>query len=120
MQLFPLNRFIYQVGHRIVQKIRNEYMVEGKFPFNEKGFGGGGQQIPTVPAAPPIAPAPVPTQTNATPTLEGRQQQVAMLKYGALSTVSNAGGSGGIAGAGPDMYPSMTPGTQGRQTTGGT
>jgi hypothetical protein len=89
----------------------------------DRQFFGGGGSVPSVPAAPPIAPAPVPTQTNATPTLEGRQQQVAMLKYGALSTVSNQGGAsgiGGIAGAGPDMYPSMTPGTSGRQTTGGT
>ena len=94
----------------------------GIITFNfcrERQFFGGGGNIPSVPAAPPIAPAPVPTQTNATPTLEGRQQQVAMLKYGALSTVTNSGGSAGITGTGPDFYPSMTPGTIGRQTTGG-
>ena len=122
MQLFPLHKFVYQMTHRVIQKINNELIPEGKFPFNNKGFGGGGGSTPTVPAAPPIAPSPVPTQTNSTPTLEGRQQQVALLKYGALSTISNSGGAsgvGGIAGAGPDMYPSMTPGTSGRQTTGG-
>ena len=120
MILFPLHRFVYQVAHRVIQKINNEYIAEGRFPFNEKGFGGGGSpSMPTVPPPPAIAPAPVPTQTNATPTLEGRQQQVAMLKYGALSTISNAGGSAGITGTGSDMYPSMTAGTAGRQTTGG-
>jgi hypothetical protein len=114
MQLFPLSRFIYQLGHRIVQKIRNE-----SFPFNNKGFGGGGGDTPSVPAAPAIAPSPVPTETTPGATLEGRQRQVAMLKYGSLSTISNAGGSAGITGTGPDMYPSMTAGTAGRQTTGG-
>lgn len=115
-----MGTYIYQFIHRVVQKICNELIPSKRFPFNEYGFGGGGQSIPQVPAAPAIAPAPVPTQTNATPTLEGRQQQVAMLKYGALSTISNAGGAAGITGTGSDMYPTMTPGTQGRQTTGGT
>lgn len=84
-------------------------------------FGGGAPSAPQVPAAPPIAPAPVPTQTSAVQTTEGRQQQVALLKYGALSTITNTGGAtgSGISGTGPDMYPSMTQGTSGRQTTGG-
>lgn len=82
-------------------------------------YFGGGPSIPSVPAAPPIAPSPVPTTTNPTATLEGRQQQVALLKYGALSTISNTGGAAGISGAGSDFYPTMTAGTQGRQTTGG-
>lgn len=119
MILFPLHRFIYQVAHRIVQKINNELIPEGKFPFNEKGFGGGGD-VPSVPAAPAIAPSPVPTETKPGATLEGRQRQVALLKYGSLATVTNQGGSGGITGAGSDFYPSMTQGTEGRQTTGGT
>lgn len=80
-------------------------------------FGGGSPGAQTVPPPPAIAPAPVPTQTNSTPTLEGRQQQVAMLKYGALSTISNTGGAAGITGQGSDLYPTMTPGTRG--TTGG-
>lgn len=113
MQLFPLDRFAYQFVHRVVQKIRNEV-----FPFNEKGFGGGGGDIPSVPAAPAIAPSPVPTETRSGTTLEGRQRQVAMLKYGSLATVTNQGGASGITGSGPDMYPSMTQGTQGRQTIG--
>jgi len=91
---------------------------EGRFPFNHYGFGGGGS-TPDVPAAPAIAPSPVPTETTPGATLEGRQRQVAMLKYGSLSTISNTGGSGGITGAGADLYPSMTPGTQGKQTIGG-
>jgi len=73
--------------------------------------------VPSVPAPPPIAAAPTPTQTAPAATLEGRQRQVAMLKYGALSTVTNQGGAAGITGGGPDMYPSMT---QGKQTIGGT
>lgn len=118
MQLFPLHRFVYQFAHRVAQKINNELIPEGKFPFNEKGFGGGGGSTPSVPAAPAIAPSPVPTETSKGATLEGRQRQVAMLKYGSLATVTNQGGSGGITGSGPDMYPSMTQGTQGRQTIG--
>ena len=85
-------------------------------------FGGGGGDVPSVPAAPPIAPSPVPTETAPGSSIEGRQRQVAMLKYGSLSTTTNTGGAGGITGAGPDMYPSMTGqtvGTQNRQTTGG-
>ena len=119
-------QYIYQVIHRIFQKINNELIPDGRFPFNNKGFGGGGQPTPSVPAAPPIAPSPVPTQTNATPTLEGRQQQVAMLKYGQLATISNSGGAAGIgqgsgiSGTGVDLYPGMTPNTQGKQTIGGT
>ena len=117
-------QYIYQLIHRVIQKMMNEIIPSRVFPFNEKGFGGGGPSIPSVPAAPAIAPAPVPTQTNATPTLEGRQQQVALLKYGALSTISNTGGAAGsgMSGVGPDLYPSMTGqtvGTQNRQTTGG-
>ena len=117
MQLRPFHRFVYQVVHRTIQKIMNE--KNGRFPFNHYGFSGGGGQTPTVPAAPPIAPSPVPTETTPRATTEGRQQQVAMLKYGALATVSNVGGAGGIAGAGADFYPSMTTGTSARQTTGG-
>ncbi len=81
--------------------------------------GGGGGETPSVPAPPAIAPSPVPTETKPGATLEGRQRQVAMLKYGSLSTISNTGGAGGITGTGSDMYPSMTPGTQARQTIGG-
>lgn len=127
MQLFPLNRFVYQIINKVIQKIRNEYIYEfneyiknGRFPFNKKGFGGGGGgNPPTVPAPPAIAPSPVPTETSPGANIEGRQRQVAMLKYGALSTITNSGGAAGITGSGPDMYPSMTEGTQGRQTTGG-
>lgn len=82
-------------------------------------FGGGAGDTPSVPAAPAIAPSPVPTETTPGSTLQGRQRQVALLKYGSLATITNQGGSGGITGSGPDMYPSMTAGTQGRQTTGG-
>jgi hypothetical protein len=85
----------------------------------ERQFFGGGGSTPSVPAAPAIAPSPVPTETTPGANLEGRQRQVAMLKYGSLSTITNAGGASGITGTGPDMYPSMTAGTQGRQTTGG-
>ena len=88
--------------------------------LNERGFGGGGSpSIPAVPPAPAIAPSPIPTETTPGATLQGRQRQVAMLKYGALSTLSNVGGAAGISGAGSDFYPSMTPGTSARQTTGG-
>ena len=80
-------------------------------------FGGGGP--PSVPAAPAIAPSPVPTETTPGATLEGRQRQVAMLKYGSLATISNTGGAAGITGQGPDMYPSMSAGTAGKQTIGG-
>lgn len=83
------------------------------------GGGGGGGDMPSVPAAPAIAPSPVPTETKPGANLEGRQRQVAMLKYGSLATVTNQGGASGITGNGSDFYPSMTQGTQGRQTTGG-
>lgn len=119
MQLFPFHRFVYQVVHRVIQKVQNELIPNERFPFNEKGFGGGGK-TPSVPAPPPIAASPVPTETKSGGTLEGRQRQVALLKYGSLSTIANIGGSTGITGAGSDLYPSMTAGTQGRQTTGGT
>lgn len=114
MQLFPLNRFAYQLVHRIVQKIKNE-----GFPFNEKGFGGGAPKPPSVPAPPAIAPSPVPTETKPGANLEGRQRQIAMLKYGSLSTITNSGGSSGISGVGSDFYPTMTAGTSGKQTIGG-
>lgn len=111
--------YIYQFIHRVIQKVRNEIIPSGRFPFNNKGFGGGAPTPPSVPAPPAIAPSPVPTQTTTGATLEGRQRQVALLKYGALSTISNTGGTGGITGTGSDMYPTMTAGTSGRQTTGG-
>ncbi len=88
-------------------------------PTDFFGGGGGGGPIPTVPAPPAIAPSPVPTETKTGATIEGRQRQVALLKYGSLATVTNSGGSGGITGSGADMYPSMTAGTSGRQTIGG-
>lgn len=78
-------------------------------------FGGGG--VPSVPSAPAIAPSPVSTETTPGANLEGRQRQVAMLKYGALSTVTNQGGASGITGIGSDIYPSMT--GEGKQTIGG-
>lgn len=115
-------QYVYQFIYRVIQKIMNEIIPTGKFPFNEFGFGGGAPSVPSVPAAPPIAPTPIPTPTNPTATLEGRQQQVALLKYGALSTITNSGGAAGagMTGVGPELYPSMnTPGTSGRQTTGG-
>ena len=93
--------------------------VTFNFRAERQFFGGGSGGDPSVPAAPAIAPAPVPTETTTGSTLEGRQRQVAMLKYGQLSAITNTGGAAGISGAGPDMYPSMTPGTSGRQTTGG-
>lgn len=68
---------------------------------------GGGSKAPDIQAPPPIAPAPTPTQTAPNATLEGRQKQISMLKFGALSTITNQGGAGGIAGSGPDLYPSM-------------
>ncbi len=120
MILFPLHRFVYQVGHRVIQKMMNEIIPSGIFPFNEKGFGGGGGgDTPAVPAPPAIAPSPVPTETSPSANIEGRQRQVAMLKYGSLATVTNQGGAAGITGTGPDMYPSMTAGTSGKQTIGG-
>lgn len=87
--------------------------------LNNKGFGGGGGDVPSVPATPAVAPSPVPTETAPGATLQGRQRQVALLKYGSLATVTNSGGSSGITGAGADFYPSMTAGTEGKQTTGG-
>lgn len=75
--------------------------------------------IPSVSAPPPIAPSPIPTTTSPTATVEGRQRQVAMLKYGALSTITNQGGASGITGGGSDLstsYPSMA---TGKQTIGG-
>lgn len=101
-------------------------MVRFMRTFNfcpERQFFGGGSagDIPQVPAAPAIAPSPIPTETKTGATIEGRQRQVAMLKYGSLATVTNQGGTGGITGTGADLaYPTMTAGTQGRQTTGGT
>ena len=89
------------------------------YKFHRYFFGGGSPSIPSVPAPAPIAPAPAaqPSQP-AGQNLEGRARQVAMLKYGALSTISNQGGAAGLA-EGVEMYPTMTSGTQGRQTTGG-
>ena len=74
--------------------------------FNNHGCFGGGK-APSIPAPPPIAPSPTPTQTSPTATLDGRQRQISMLKFGALSTITNQGGAAGITGAGPDVYPSM-------------
>ena len=85
-------------------------------------FGGGGGDTPSVPAAPAVAPSPMPTETTPGANLEGRQRQVALLKYGSLSTITKQNGASGITGTGSDMYPSMTGqtvGTQNRQTTGG-
>lgn len=80
--------------------------------------GGGGGSTQEIAPPPPIAPSPVPTTTTPTSTTEGRQRQVAMLKYGALSTITNQGGASGITGGGSDFYPSMS-GLTGKQTTGG-
>lgn len=77
-------------------------------------FGGGGKQ-PALPPPPAIAPSPVPTETKSGGTLEGRQKAISMLKFGALSTITNAGGASGISGVGPDVYPSMG---GGKTTTG--
>lgn len=98
-----------------------EHMIFPGLPhkFHAYFFGGGGGEIPSVSAAPAIAPSPVPTETKPGANLEGRQRQVALLKYGSLATVTNQGGTSGITGTGSDFYPSMTQGTQGRQTTGG-
>ena len=76
---------------------------------------GGGSKAPSIPAPPPIAPSPVATETAPGATLEGRQRQIAMLKFGALSTITNQGGASGISGTGPDVYPSMG---GGKTTTG--
>ena len=73
---------------------------------------------PSIPAPPPIAASPTPTETAPGATLQGRQRAVAMLKFGALSTVANSGGAAGITGQGSDLagvYPTMS---QGKQTTG--
>ena len=103
-----------------MEMAKNMHKPNWLFFLNNRGFGGGGGNIPQVPAAPPIAPSPVPTETSPGANIEGRQRQVAMLKYGSLATISNTGGSAGITGQGPDMYPSMsTPGTTGKQTIGG-
>ena len=105
----------------MIQKFANEIIPSGRFPFNEYGFGGGGGGTPpAVPAPPAIAPSPVPTETKPGAMLEGRQRQVAMLKYGSLASITNTGGAAGITGTGSDMYPSMnTSGTEGKQTIGG-
>jgi len=70
---------------------------------NNFGCFGGGGKTPDVPAPPPVAPAPIPTETKPGASLEGRQRQVAMMKYGALSTITNAGGASGITGSGADL-----------------
>lgn len=108
MQLFPLSRFLYQIVHRIIQKI-----------CNDRGCFLSTPKAPAVPAPPAIAPSPVPTETSPDATLQGRQRAISMLKFGALSTVANAGGAAGITGQGSDLagvYPSMA---QGKQTIGG-
>ena len=84
------------------------------FFLNNSGFGGG-PKPPSVPPPPAIAPSPVATASPDVSSLQARQRQVAMLKYGALSTITNQGGAGGIAGAGPDLYPTMG---GGKTTTG--
>lgn len=67
-----------------------------------------GSSKPAAIAPPPaIAPSPVATESKPGATLEGRQRQIAMLKFGALSTITNQGGASGFTGAGPDIYPSM-------------
>ena len=84
---------------------------------NRGCFGGGGGSTPDVPAPPPVAPAPVATETAPGASVQGRQRQVQLMKYGSLSTIANAGGAAGITGTGADLYPSMA-GTSGKQTTG--
>ena len=102
--------YAYQFIHRVIQKFANEIIPSARFPFNEFGFGGG--KPPAIPPPPAIAPAPVPVESTPGATLEGRQRQIAMLKYGALSTITNQYGASGISGAGPDLYPSMSGGKQ--------
>lgn len=68
---------------------------------------GGSTKTPAIPAPPAIAPSPVPTETKPGATLEGRQKAISMLKFGALSTITNQGGAQGITGGGPDLYPTM-------------
>ena len=103
--------------------VENIELIGKQHPLSITDFFGGGPSIPdppAVPPPPPVAPAPTPTETSSGKTVEGRQRQVAMLKYGSLgSTVTNQGGTGGITGGGADLYPSMSAGTAGRQTTGG-
>ena len=99
-------QYLYQLVHRVIQKLRND----PPWVFNNKGCFGGAPKAPSIPAPPPIAPAPIPTATNPTSTLQERQLQVSMLKYGALSTITNTGGAAGITGTGPDLYPSMNAG----------
>ena len=85
---------------------------------NEFGCFFSAPKAPEVPAPPPIAPAPTPTETAPGATLQGRQRAISMLKFGALSTVANAGGAAGITGQGSDLagvYPTMA---QGKQTIG--
>lgn len=84
--------------------------------FNERGCFGG--KAPTPAPAPAIAPSPVPTETKPGANLEGRQRQVAMLKYGALSTITNQGGAAGITGGGVDLYPTMNTGSTGKMNIG--
>lgn len=95
-------------------------LIGKRHPLSLTDFFGGGkaQETPAVPTAPPIAASPVPTETKSGANIEGRQRQVALLKYGSLATVTNKGGAAGITGTGSDMYPTMTAGTQGRQTIG--
>ena len=99
-------QYLHQLICRVIQKIKND----PPWVFNKRGCFGGTPKPPAIPPAPPIAPAPVPTATNPTSTLQGRQLQVSMLKYGALSTITNTGGAAGITGTGPDLYPSMNAG----------
>lgn len=77
---------------------------------------GGTPKTPDVPAPPPPSPVPVPSDVSPIQTAEQRANQVAQLKYGALSTIKTS--AAGITGAGPDLITAAAGAGQ-KKTLGG-
>ena len=75
-----------------------------KFPLMLFCFGGS-QKTPSLPAVPDPSPVPV---TAASPgevasAADVKRNKIAALKFGAMSTIRNAGGAQGITGTGADL-----------------